>query len=177
MSAFGIFWTSVALRLSAAPFDLGSKGIALFALAGAAGAIIAPLAGWAGDLGWTRGASFVAHSLVIAGAALAGLSGTILSSASMSPAVLLGLMAAGAVLLDSGVIADQALGRRAINMASAGTQGRMNGLFTALMFVGSAVGAAMTGILWLHFGWSGICGAAAAFGVTAFSLHSILDAP
>jgi predicted MFS family arabinose efflux permease len=36
MGAFGIFWTAVALRLSAPPFNLDQTGIALFTLAGLA---------------------------------------------------------------------------------------------------------------------------------------------
>jgi hypothetical protein len=53
MAAFSVFWTSVALRLAEAPYDLDQRGIALFALVGAGGTLVTPLAGRAGDLGWT----------------------------------------------------------------------------------------------------------------------------
>jgi hypothetical protein len=49
MGAFGIFWSGVSLRLSQPPFELGQTALALFALAGAGGAIIAPVAGMHGD--------------------------------------------------------------------------------------------------------------------------------
>jgi predicted MFS family arabinose efflux permease len=42
MGAFGIFWTAVALRLAAPPFGLDPVGVALFALSGIGGALIAP---------------------------------------------------------------------------------------------------------------------------------------
>ena len=57
MFSFTCFWTAVAWRLAQPPFNLGSSGIALFALAGAAGVIIAPAAGRAGDRGLTRPAT------------------------------------------------------------------------------------------------------------------------
>ena len=75
MGAFSVFWTSVALRLAAPPFSLTQSGIALFALAGAAGAVVAPVAGRAGDRGWTRAATLLAHLAVIAAMILAGIGG------------------------------------------------------------------------------------------------------
>ncbi|MEO6431936.1 MAG: MFS transporter, partial [Nitrosospira sp.] len=52
MAAFSLFWTAVALRLMQSPFELDQGEIALFALVGAAGAVVTPLVGRAGDLGW-----------------------------------------------------------------------------------------------------------------------------
>ena len=43
--AFTLFWTTTPLVLAAAPFHFRQRGIALFALAGVAGALAAPLAG------------------------------------------------------------------------------------------------------------------------------------
>ncbi|MBR7940787.1 MFS transporter, partial [Burkholderia cenocepacia] len=51
MAAFSAFWTAVGLRLAQPPFALDLHGIALFAFAGASGAIVTPLAGRAGDRG------------------------------------------------------------------------------------------------------------------------------
>ena len=36
MGAYSVFWTAIASKLSAAPFQLSARGIALFALAGTA---------------------------------------------------------------------------------------------------------------------------------------------
>ena len=51
--AFSLFWTVSPLWL-ANHFHLSQQGIALFALAGVAGAIAAPIAGRLADRGWTK---------------------------------------------------------------------------------------------------------------------------
>ncbi|OKO91501.1 MFS transporter [Bradyrhizobium sp. NAS80.1] len=169
MGAFGVFWTSVALRLSAPPFSLDQTGIALFALAGAAGAIIAPIAGRAGDRGWTKGATRLAHLAVIGSMALAGIGGHELApgASAVSANVALAILVAAAVLLDLGVIGDQTLGRRAINLLRSEARGRVNGLFTGLFFLGAAAGSAVSGLAWVYSGWSGVCAVGAVFGATA----------
>ena len=113
MAAFSLFWTSVALRLSQSPFDLSQRAIALFALAGAGGAAVTPLAGRAGDRGWTRAGTIACHIVLIAALALAAWR---FGPSRGSAAPLLILMGASAVLLDIGVIGDQTLGRGAINL-------------------------------------------------------------
>ena len=172
MGAFGIFWTAIALRLSQAPFSLGQTGIALFALAGAAGAVIAPIAGRAGDNGRTRSSTLLAHMGVIVAMILAAIGGTSQLQSLVSPSIALGLLVAAAVLLDLGVIADQTLGRRAINLLRPEARGRLNGLFTGLFFLGAAAGSGLSGIAWVQGGWSAVCVVGAAFGLAALSLSA-----
>jgi predicted MFS family arabinose efflux permease len=168
MGAFGVFWTSIALRLFEAPFDLTQTGMALFAFAGAAGAIIAPLAGRAGDRGWTRGATLLAHLAVICAMVLAELGGGVMvRSPTASSHAALAILAAAAVLLDLGVIGDQTLGRRAINLLRSEARGRVNGLFTGLFFIGASAGSGLSGIAWAYRGWPGVCAVGAAFGLAA----------
>lgn len=169
MAAFGIFWTSVALRLALPPFGLGQTGIAVFALTGAAGAVIAPIAGRAGDRGQTRPATILAHLGVVAAMALAAIGGA--GTAGDIPGVVaLSVMALAAVILDLGVIADQALGRRAINMLRPEARGRLNGLFTGLFFIGAALGSSLSGLAWVLVGWSGTCALGGLFGLAALAL-------
>ncbi|WP_296359144.1 MFS transporter [Ramlibacter sp.] len=172
MGTFGAFWTSISLRLSTAPFDLGPKGIALFALAGAAGAVVAPVAGRAGDRGWTQGATRVAHLAVTGAVALAWIGGHVLArgSSAASAGMALAALALSAVLLDLGVIADQTLGRRAVNLLQPQARGRVNGLFTGLFFLGAAAGSGASGFAWMHWGWPGVCGVALAFAGTALAI-------
>lgn len=167
MGAFGVFWTSVALRLGQPPLSLGQVGIAVFAFAGAAGAVIAPIAGRAGDRGQSHPATALAHVAVIAAMILAYLGGVLLDG---SGPFALATLSVSAVVLDLGVIADQALGRRAINLLRPDARGRINGLFTGLFFLGGAAGSALSGFAWTTWGWSGVCMLGLAFGVAALSL-------
>ncbi|MBW4968666.1 MFS transporter, partial [Pseudoalteromonas sp. CR1] len=79
----------------------------------------------------------------------------------------LACLALAAVLLDLGVIADQTLGRRAINLLRPEARGRLNGLFTGLFFLGSAAGSALSGFAWTAGGWGAVCAVGAAFGLGA----------
>lgn len=164
MAAFSLFWTAIAFRLAAAPFHLGQRGIAVFALVGAAGAAVAPLAGRLGDRGLTRVTTIASHLLILAGFALAALAGWA-GAASSGP--MLVAMGVAAVLLDIGVTGDQTLGRRAINMLDEQARGRLNGLFVGLFFLGGALGAGLAGLAWSLGGWPLITAVGAAFGVAA----------
>ncbi|WP_206956363.1 MFS transporter [Trinickia acidisoli] len=152
MIGFNTFWTSVAVVLSRAPFHCSAAQIATFALAGAGGAVAAPIAGRAADRGYARQAKQTAHVVAIVAVIAAAWALT----APLPHTLALALAAASAFLLDAGVIADQALGRRAINLLAPETRGRVNGLFTGLFFVGSAVGAALAGPVLASIGWLGV---------------------
>jgi hypothetical protein len=58
--AFSLFWTTTPLLLASPAFGLTQNGIALFALAGAAGAIASPIAGRLADRDLSRIASTMA---------------------------------------------------------------------------------------------------------------------
>src|SRR6202040_603440 len=73
-AGFNLFWTGSPLLL-AKEFGMGQRGIALFALAGAAGALSAPIAGRLADRGLTRpgtGWALVAAALAFGVAIEAG---------------------------------------------------------------------------------------------------------
>lgn len=154
MAAFSLFWTSVALRLAEPPFDLGQRGIALFALAGAGGAVVTPLFGRVGDRGWTRAGTILSHCLMILAFGLSAWAGFARSGPWLLPLLLLG---GSAVLLDIGVTGDQTLGRRVINLLQPEARGRLNGLFVGLFFLGGAAGSAMAGVAWAWGGWPTVC--------------------
>jgi predicted MFS family arabinose efflux permease len=166
MAAFSLFWTAVALRLAQPPFGLGQGGIALFALVGAGGAVVTPMAGRAGDRGWTRPATLASHFAVIGGFGLAAWAGAAPPGGMLPPLIALGL---AAVLLDIGVTGDQTLGRRAINLLRPEARGRLNGLFVGLFFLGGAAGSATAGAAWAIGGWPLICLIGAGIGLAALS--------
>lgn len=171
MSAFSLFWTAVPFRLQNPPFTLGGDGIGLFALAGAAGVIIAPLAGRVGDSGKTFAGTRAAHLAIIAAAALAAISGGCATLLHKYPLVALVGMAGAAFILDLGVIGDQTLGRRLVNLINPAATSRLNGLYTGLFFIGGAVGAAFSGPLYTSFGWNGICATSAISASAALLLN------
>jgi predicted MFS family arabinose efflux permease len=172
MAAFTTFWTSIALRLGAAPFNLDETGVAVFALVGAGGALCAPLAGRAGDRGWTRQATYLAHIAMLAAMCLAALAEWMTRHSSHNgPTSGLFMLAAAGVLLDVGVTGDQTLGRRAINLGNPDARGRLNGMFVALFFVGGAAGSLLSGYAWARGSWLGVCCAGAAFAVAALVTH------
>ncbi len=145
-AAFSLFWTAAPLLL-ADTFRLSQNGIALFALAGVAGAVAAPIAGRAADRGWTRPATGLAMAAVVGSLLFSrlGLDGSNLG---------LAMLVAAAVLLDFGVTASGVLGQRAIYGLGAGVRSRLNGLYMAAYFAGGAAGSALGGWSYAHGGWS-----------------------
>ncbi|MBH9664165.1 MFS transporter [Burkholderia multivorans] len=165
MAAFSAFWTAIGLRLAQPPFGLDLHGIALFAFAGASGAIVTPLAGRAGDSGRGPLAQRAAFGAMLAALVVLGIAGAgwLGFDAHAQRGLALALLAGGAALLDAGVIVDQTLGRRAINLLNPAARGRLNGLFVGLFFVGGAIGAALAGSAWAWGGWSAVCTVALVF--------------
>jgi predicted MFS family arabinose efflux permease len=152
--AFSLFWTAVPLQLTQV-FHLSQTGIALFALAGVAGAISAPIAGRIADRGWTQPATGLAMLTVIASFLLTrlGQPGSLAS---------LGLFVAAAILVDFGVVLNLVLGQRAIFSLGGEYRNRLNGLYMATFFVGGALASGLGGWAFARGGWplAAWCGAA-----------------
>ncbi|BAI76342.1 major facilitator superfamily, general substrate transporter (plasmid) [Azospirillum sp. B510] len=151
-AAFSLYWTSVPLLLAGAPFHLSQRGIALFALSGAAGALVAPIAGRIADRGWTRPATGFALAI----AALSFLMARA-GEGSIALLVLAGL------LLDMGVQMNMVLGQRAIYSLGAETRSRMNAIYMAIFFLGGAAGSALAGYAFAVGGWAPVTWIGAAF--------------
>jgi predicted MFS family arabinose efflux permease len=146
-AAFSLFWTTVPLLLAGPLFHLSQGGIGLFALAGVSGAAAAPIAGRVADRGWGRQATALAMLAVAA----AFLMTQIAPEGSM---LTLLLLVAAAILLDSGVAANASVGQRMIFSLGAEFRGRLNGLYTASFFAGSATGSAVGGWAYADGGWT-----------------------
>lgn len=145
-AAFSLFWTTTPLLLSGPEFGLSQGQIALFALAGAAGAIAAPIAGRLADRGW----SYLATRLAMLSVAAAFLI-THIAPAGSLPA--LALLTFAAILLDFGVTTNLVLGQRGIFVLGAEYRSRLNGLYMATFFAGGAIGSALGGWLYAEGGW------------------------
>jgi predicted MFS family arabinose efflux permease len=135
------------LLLSGPEFHLSQTGIALFALAGVAGAIVAPLAGRFADRGWTRIGTFAS---MLSGC-VAFLMTHLVPLGSVSS---LALLVLSAILFDAGVTANLVLGQRAIFSLRAKYRSRLNGLYIATIFVGGAFGSSVGAWAYAKGGWN-----------------------
>ena len=129
-------------------FHLSQGGIALFALAGVAGAIAAPLAGRLADRGLGKIATPFAMLAVALGFIMTHL------APEGSPLALSLLVAAG-IVLDAGVSANLVFGQRAIFMLDASLRSRLNGLYMATFFFGGALGSSLGAYAYAIWGWQG----------------------
>jgi predicted MFS family arabinose efflux permease len=145
-AAFSLFWTTTPLLLAGPEFKLSQGGIALFALAGVAGAIASPIAGRFADRGWSKPATAFAMLAVAAAFLITHI------GAHGSP-LALGLLVAAGILLDFGVTTNLVLGQRAIFVLGAEYRSRLNGLYMAIFFAGGALGSALGGLAFAHGGW------------------------
>ena len=143
--AFSLFWTVIPLWL-ASHFHLSQQGIALFALAGVAGAIAAPIAGRLADKGWTK----ILTGVAIVIAALSFLLTHIFEDHST---ISLAMLVVAAITLDMAVSGNLVLGQRAIYSLGSEIRGRVNGVFMAVFFIGGAIGSALGGWAYAYGGW------------------------
>lgn len=145
-AVFSLFWTSVAMLLMGGDYHYSQAQVALFAFAGALGALIAPVAGHVADRGFTRIATGGAIFVVAIACIVAKLYG--------EHSIV--ILAISAIVLDAGVSFNLVLGQRAIYALAPNVRGRLNGLYMSIFFMGGAIGSALTGYLYKHGGWHDI---------------------
>jgi predicted MFS family arabinose efflux permease len=156
--SFSAFWTSVTFLLAGADFRFSQTEIGLFALAGAAGALVAPLAGRLGDRGHERPATGGAFLLAAAAFALTLVRGQLWA------------LVTGAIFLDLAVQTTLVLGQRAIYALDPAERSRLNTVYIATFFCGGAAGSALSALAFAHFGWPGVAVFGAAMPLAAFGL-------
>lgn len=159
-AAFSAFWSVLALKLEAPPLHLGSSVAGLFGVIGAAGALMAPLAGRLAD---RRGPRF----LVICGTAAVGLAFVPMG---LWPDSLVALVA-GVLVMDVGAQAAMVSNQTRIYALDAAARSRLNTVYMTVMFAGGAVGSALGARAWAGWGWTGVCVLGAGFGLTAAAVE------
>ena len=164
--SFSLFWTTTPLLLAGPDFHFTQAGIALFALAGVAGAISAPIAGRFADRGLSRpGTMFAIFSVALAFLLThVGRPGSTLS---------LGLLVAAAILLDFGVQASRVFGQRAIFVLGPEYRSRFNGLFMTSFFLAGALCSALGAWIFVHYGWTATAWVGFALPATALAYFAI----
>lgn len=136
---FSLFWTVTPLLLMR-QYGLDQTGIALFALAGVAGALVAPMAGRMADAGHIRAGTVAALALGAASFALGLMPG-------IAP------LTVAAIVLDAAVGLNLVLSQREIYGLNPAERGRLNGLFMAAFFGGGATGSAVGVLAFERGGW------------------------
>jgi predicted MFS family arabinose efflux permease len=157
---FSAFWSTLAVMLHAAPFHLGSSAAGAFGLAGAAGALAAPLAGRLAD---RRGPELVTRL----GAAL--VTGAFVAMA-LGPGQLW-LIAVGAVVFDLGAQAALIAHQAIVYSIEPAARSRLNAVLFVGMFIGMASGAFLGSLVLGQFGWQGVCAMAALAGLAALAVR------
>jgi predicted MFS family arabinose efflux permease len=155
-AAFSIFWTSLALPLSAEPHAMSHTAIGLFGLAGVAGALAAGGAGRLADRGfgnWTTGIAL--GLLLVSWAGIAMLHTSILA------------LIAGTVLLDLAIQAVHVTNQSAILAIRPEAKSRIIGGYMVFYSAGSATGAITSTTVYAHAGWTGVCILGSAVSLTA----------
>lgn len=156
--AFSAFWTTISYVLTGPGFHYSAVGVGVFALVGAAGAAIAPLAGRWADRGLARPLTGVAFGVAAVSFAVAGLG--------QHSVVLLAL---AAILVDMAVQTTLILGQHTIYRLDSRALARLNSAFIATFFLGGALGSQLGSLAYRSGGW----GAVAVLG-TALPLLALL---
>lgn len=151
-AAFNMLWAIAPLVL-AMRFGLDPYHIALFALAGAGGALAAPVGARLADRGLFHAGTVGAATVV----ALAFV-GTIGAVAALSFAAFLVLT----IVIDAGVQINQTLGRMVVFGAAADIRGRVNSIYMTTLFAGGAIGSTLGSVTYSAGGWPLTAGVAAA---------------
>ena len=152
---FSAFWSTLAVMLHGAPFHLGSAAAGAFGLAGAAGALAAPIAGRLAD---RRGPELVTRL----GAGLVMLSFAAMAFAALlTPHAQLWLLVAGAIGFDLGVQAALIAHQTIVYGIDPGARSRLNAVLFVGVFIGMAAGAALGSLLLAAWGWIAVTALAA----------------
>ena len=157
--SFAAFWTTVSFLLASPQYGFNQLEIGLFALAGAAGALVSALGGRHIDehprLRWP--ATGAVQGTLLASFALIGLGGA-------HPGWLgLAFHTNGALFMDAAVQLSNLLGQSVIYELLPQARSRLTAVYMTTMFVGGSLGSWAGAHAYERWGWAGACGAAAAF--------------
>ncbi|MER6526193.1 MFS transporter [Streptomyces sp. NPDC001508] len=143
--AFSAFWTTVSYILTGPHFHYSAVGGGVFALVGAAGAAVAPLAGHWADHGLTRRMTGVAFGVAALAFASAGFG--------QRSVILIGL---AAVALAMAVRTSLILDQHTVYQLDPLARARLISAFIAIFFIGGALGSQLGSIAYRSGGWSAV---------------------
>ncbi|MBD8182488.1 MFS transporter [Pantoea agglomerans] len=161
---FSAFWSTLALMLSDR-FHLDSAVAGAFGLAGAAGAMAAPLAGsFADRIGPAR--------VTQAGAALVTISFALMFLLPLLPMpAQLALIILCTIGFDLGVQATLVAHQTLVYGLAPEARSRLNALLFTVVFIGMATGAALGSLALAHWGWNGVVALSTLAGAAALAVR------
>lgn len=152
------FWTTMVVFLANPPFNFQTLQIGLFGIAGAAGALAAPLVGkFSGGGSNPRKNLMIGFILQLISVALFYFTGAYLY-----------LFVIGIILIDIGQQAIHVTNQTRIYTLIPEARNRLNTIFMSVSFVGASCGSAVGLWLWDLGGWAMFC-----YGITAIILLNI----
>ena len=144
-AVFGSFWTTMVLLFSNAPHHFSSDQVGLFGLAGAAGALAAPLVGSMGDKGNLRRTISTGLGILLFS----------LSLLYFSRYYVFGFVV-GTILLDIGLQAIHISNQTRVYALIPEARNRLNTVYMSCSFAATATGTAIGLSLWKHYNWGGV---------------------
>ncbi|HTD96545.1 MAG TPA: MFS transporter [Edaphobacter sp.] len=151
-ASFSCFWTTLAFLLYT-HYGLGAGVAGTFGVVGAAGAMVAPIAGRLSD---KHGSRWV----ISVGMALLAVSYLCLWGEERAPLSLgfhIAALAIGVIVLDMGAQMVQVANQTRIFGLVPSARSRLNTVYMTMYFSGAAVGSALATIAWVHWQWNGVC--------------------
>ena len=144
---FSGFWTAMVFFVEGPPYYFTSRGAGLFSLIGAAGALIAPLAGRMADRRGGHSTVMAAISIMVSAFVVLGLLGS----------RLWGLIA-GVILLDVAMQICHVTNQTRIYALVPEARSRLNMIYMTSSFTCGALGSYMSTFWWHRSGWGAVCG-------------------
>ncbi|HHR3292464.1 TPA: MFS transporter [Klebsiella oxytoca] len=167
--AFSAFWSTLAVMLLA-HYQMGSAVAGGFGIAGAAGALAAPLAGGLAD-------KFGAEKVTQMGAALVTVSFALMFLLpALPPYGQLILIAISAVGFDLGLQSSLVAHQNLVYGLEPQARGRLNALLFTGVFIGMSLGSVLGSKLYVIAGWSGVVTLAVITGAIALGIRLIESA-
>lgn len=151
------FWTTMVLYLANPPHEFSTAKIGLFGIAGAAGALAAPLVGKLSGAGNPRKNLMIGFILELVSVALFYFTGQSVF-----------LFIVGIILIDIGQQAIHVTNQTRIYALVPEARNRLNTIFMSVSFVGASCGSALGLWLWSLGGWEMFC-----YGITGIIILNI----
>jgi predicted MFS family arabinose efflux permease len=167
-ASFSCFWTTLAFLLQS-HYGLGAGVAGTFGVVGAAGALVAPLAGRLSDRHGSRWVISLGMGLL----ALSYLLLWLEEPARISTTSHIIALVVGVLVLDVGAQMTQVANQTRIFGLVPSARSRLNTVYMTVYFTGAAVGSALATMAWAHWRWNGVCCLAIGFIALAGLRHAI----